>query len=515
MTTEHGWEGRPAWAAVVQVLIACVPVAMGVVAAIVFGHLVPRPRSLGPAAGWWIASFAVSTTVLFVFTRLARRLLPLATLLKMSMAFPDRTPSRFSVALRAGTIGNLKARLVELREQGIDDDTAPAAETILVLAAAMNAHDRNTRGHAERVRALTELLGDELGLAQEDQEKLRWSALLHDVGKVMVDPAILNKAGPLEDHEWAVIHQHPDEGARIAAPLRGWLGEWALAIEQHHEKFDGTGYPRKLAGTEISHAARIVAVADAFEVMTSPRAYKEAMSTTRAREELAAGAGTHFDPSIVRAFLNVSLGKVRWVMGPLTWVAQMPFVRAVSNAGSTGAAAAGGAAAVATGAALGLLPVAPVPATTAPPPAIVAAAPTTLPAPAPTAAPGTAPSTRPVVTTAPAGTVPIGPLTTLRATTTTRPNRPPEAHDDEAATQINPSKPVRVDVLANDSDPDGDLSSGTISIVGTPERGKANPSSDGTINYVPDNGATGGDFFVYEVCDSGGACDTASVTIDF
>jgi hypothetical protein len=106
-------------------------------------------------------------------------------------------------------------------------------------------------------------------------------------------------------------------------------------------------------------------------------------------------------------------------------------------------------------------------------------------------------------------------LPTVRATTTTRPNSPPVARDDQAETQVNPSKPVKIDVLTNDSDPDGDLSSGSITIIGAPDQGKANASSDGTINYVPDNGAVGSDLFVYEVCDSGGACDTANVTVTF
>src|SRR5207237_8967252 len=102
-----------------------------------------------------------------------------------------------------------------------------------------------------------------------ERARLGWAALLHDCGKVMVDANVLNKASSLADAEWAAIRRHPDEGARIAEPLHDWLGEWSLAIAQHHERWSGSGYPRGLAGDEISLAARIVAVADSFDAMTS------------------------------------------------------------------------------------------------------------------------------------------------------------------------------------------------------------------------------------------------------
>jgi putative nucleotidyltransferase with HDIG domain len=502
--SEQGWQGRPRWAAVVRVVILLVPLVAGIAGAIVMAHLVARPRELGPALLWWLANFAVSTLVMTVVAHQARRLLPLAALLKLSMAFPDKTPSRFAVALRAGTVGNLKMRLADVRENGIDNEVGAAAETILVLSAAMNAHDRQTRGHAERVRAFTEMLAEELGLDLESREKLRWASLLHDVGKVMVAPEILNKTGALDEHEWAAIHRHPDDGARIAAPLAGWLGEWSLAIEQHHERWDGTGYPRHLAGEDISWAARIVAVADAFEVMTAVRSYKPALGPGEARKELAAAAGSHFDPTVVRAFLGLSIGRMRWVMGPLAWIAQAPLVRAIGAAGSSVTVVAGGAAAVVSGAALGLLPAAP-PSGTAPRPAHIqalgATTSTTL------AAPGiVAPVTAPAPTAAPVTTAPPP------VVTTTRPNRSPIAADDSAETQSKPSKPVKIVLTANDVDPDGDTL--TVRILEAPTKGRAN-ASDGSVNYVPDNEAVGPDVFTYEACDPRGACDAATVTVHF
>src|SRR5207248_9937661 len=111
-----------------------------------------------------------------------------------------------------------------------------------------------------------------------------------------------------------VLHSVPEEGAKLAAPLRAWLGEWADTIEQHHERWDGLGYPHGLRGEQISRGARIVAVADSFEVMTATRSYKRPMDVKAARQELTDGAGTQFDPAMVRAFLNISLGRMRWMV---------------------------------------------------------------------------------------------------------------------------------------------------------------------------------------------------------
>ena len=108
------------------------------------------------------------------------------------------------------------------------------------------------------------------------------------------------------------------------APLLPWLGEWGLAVVQHHERFDGTGYPHQLKGHEISLAARIVSVADVYEVMTAPRAYKRSMSVSAARRELVRVAGTQLDPVIVRAFLNISVGRLWRTIGFGAWIAQVP-----------------------------------------------------------------------------------------------------------------------------------------------------------------------------------------------
>ena len=139
-------------------------------------------------------------------------------------------------------------------------------------------HDRLTRGHSERVRAYTHMVGEELKITGAELDHLRWSALLHDIGKLLVSAEILNKPGKLTDAEFEAIKQHPEFGRELVAPLVGWLGDSARAVWEHHERWDGWGYPRGIAGTDISLAGRIVAVTDAFDVMTSTRSYKEPIS---------------------------------------------------------------------------------------------------------------------------------------------------------------------------------------------------------------------------------------------
>lgn len=323
---EGRWQGRPLLSAVVVVVAHAIPIAAAVATSAILSRRFHEPSGWAVAAAQWALLFAASIAVLLVVDRAAKRLLPLAALLKLSMLFPDAAPKRLSVARRSGSIRNLQVRLEEARSLGAEDEPARAAEVILALVGALHAHDRHTRGHSERVRWFTDLLADELNLAPGDRDRLRWAALLHDIGKLQVSPKILNKPAKLIRREWRHIHRHPEAGARIVAPLAPWLGQWAATVEQHHEKFDGSGYPHRLKGHEISLGARIVAVADAYEVMTAVRSYKKAASASMARRELTASAGTHFDPAIVRAFLNISIGRLRWVAGPVAWAAQVPFV---------------------------------------------------------------------------------------------------------------------------------------------------------------------------------------------
>ena len=344
------WQPRPILSAAVQFCATVVPIATAITASALLSRTMPTPETW-PSR---IASFAflmvVSSIVLVFVDRMARRLLPLAALLRLSMVFPDQAPDRLKVARNSGT-RDLQRRLHHARHEGLGDTPAEAAERILSLASSLSSHDRRTRGHSERVRMYTDLIAAELKLTKADIDRLRWASLLHDVGKLEVPHSILNKPGKPTPREWAHLHRHPEVGFKMTEPLHEWLGEWAITIEQHHERYDGAGYPKGLKGDEISLGARIVAVADAYEVMTTVRAYKKAMSAPEARAELARQAGTQFDPVIVRAFLNISLGKQRWVMGPVTWLGQLPFIGWVPRLAEGAATVAGPAAGVAGAAA--------------------------------------------------------------------------------------------------------------------------------------------------------------------
>jgi putative nucleotidyltransferase with HDIG domain len=309
-----------------RVLVLVIPVAAGVGVAIFLSHALPRPGGFLGSALWWIGLFVASAVAASLVDRVARKMLPLAALLGLTMIFPDRAPSRFAVARQVGSIKNLEERVQHAKKHGIEDDPARAAETILTLVAALNLHDRKTRGHSERVRALTDMLADELRLDGDARDRLRWAALLHDIGKLEVEARVLNKPGKPTPDEWESLKRHPEQGARIAAPLLPWLGDWGMAIEQHHERFDGAGYPRGIAGYQLSLAGRMLTVTDSFETMTAARSYKKPMNVVRARRELARCAGSQFDPVVVRAFLNISLGRLVWQVGPASWLAQLPFV---------------------------------------------------------------------------------------------------------------------------------------------------------------------------------------------
>jgi putative nucleotidyltransferase with HDIG domain len=361
------WRSRPVPALVVRLAVVAVPLAVGFGVAVLFAWAVARPRHGAEVVLWWLASLAASSLAFAVVWREAQRFLPLATLLKWSLAFPDRTPSRFRVALRAGSTRNLERRVAELHTSHADVDAERTLENVLSLAAAINAHDRMTRGHCERVRATTELIAEEMKVAPEDRDRLRWASLLHDCGKLAVDPGILTKPGALNDEEWLAMRRHPEEGAQFAAPLRAWLGDWAHSIEQHHEKWDGSGYPQGLSGKDIALGARIVAVADAYDVMTSHRSYRRPQSPASAKAELARCSGDHFDPDVVRAFLRVSTGYLAWLLFPFAWLAQLGLTfgcasgavaRALRSGAQSATAAGVGAVAVVAGVAMGLAPLA-------------------------------------------------------------------------------------------------------------------------------------------------------------
>jgi len=343
----HRWLGRPIASRVLRVGIVAVPVAASFTTALTLSSLTEVPSTFSGAVTRWLLIAAAATVVLIVAERFTRRLVPLATLLALSLTFPDRAPPRFRVALRNGSTRQLRDRIAEARRGELGGTPAEAAERVLELVAALSLHDRSTRGHSERVRAYSRLLGEELGLGADELDQLQWAGLLHDVGKLLIPDAILNKPGRLTPAEYAEVCLHPGYGHAMVMPLIPWLGESARAVWEHHERWDGGGYPAGLAGLDIALAARIVNVADTFDVMTSARSYKEPVSAAESRAELARCAGGQFDPEVVRAFLNISIGRLRLVMGPISWLTQVPLFPTSVLTGAVGGNAASFAAALA------------------------------------------------------------------------------------------------------------------------------------------------------------------------
>jgi putative two-component system response regulator len=198
----------------------------------------------------------------------------------------------------------LRARIGALVRAKRRNDTLESAENVIfALAATVEAKDAYTEGHLQRLGHYATVIGERLGLGGAALTALRYGALLHDVGKVGIDEAIIRKEGPLTRDEYRTMQQHTLIGERIVAPLR--LGAVVGPIVRgHHEHWDGTGYPDRLAGERIPLGARIVSVADAFDAMTTQRPYNRVRSEIEALACLRAGAGIYWDPQIVAVFLE-------------------------------------------------------------------------------------------------------------------------------------------------------------------------------------------------------------------
>jgi HD-GYP domain-containing protein (c-di-GMP phosphodiesterase class II) len=189
-----------------------------------------------------------------------------------------------------------RARAQELRES--------YKATVRALSNAVEARDAYTGKHAERVTAYGIALARAAGLNTDSVPEIEFGFLLHDVGKVGVPDAILFKPGALSEDEFALIAQHPVIGSEI---LRGieFLGDGKLVVRHHHERWDGDGYPDGLSGDEIPLAARVFAVADALDALTTDRPYRRGTRFSRARQEIRNHAGTQFDPEVVAAFETI------------------------------------------------------------------------------------------------------------------------------------------------------------------------------------------------------------------
>jgi HD-GYP domain-containing protein (c-di-GMP phosphodiesterase class II) len=177
-------------------------------------------------------------------------------------------------------------------------------QSLLGLVAALEARDPCTRGHSERVGDWCRQLAGVLGLPVDQADMVAQAGRLHDIGKIGVPEAVLRKRGPLDQDEWAIVRNHPLVGSQIVAPFE-FLSTSAMVIRHHHERWDGSGYPDGLAGGAIPLGARIVAVADVFDALTSDRPYRSALPRDAALAHLTAEAGRTLDADIVGALLGL------------------------------------------------------------------------------------------------------------------------------------------------------------------------------------------------------------------
>jgi len=211
----------------------------------------------------------------------------------------DQEPPRvLSVAAE-----ELAATLQELRVPDALSDLD--VRTVAAVATAAEIKDRYIRGHQQRASLWAVALAEEMGLSPEQVQDIRVAGLLHDLGKVGISESILNKPDKLTEEEFAKIKEHPALGAMVVAQIEG-LQSSAKIVRYHHEHFDGTGYPDGIAGQHIPLEARIMGVVDVFDAMTHERSYRKALSREEAIAEIERGAGTQFDPAVVKAFLALA-----------------------------------------------------------------------------------------------------------------------------------------------------------------------------------------------------------------
>ncbi|MHB1013489.1 MAG: HD-GYP domain-containing protein, partial [Desulfobacteria bacterium] len=208
-------------------------------------------------------------------------------------------------------VGALSASFFEQQKRFVGQIEVANDNTLLALAAALDVREHNTGVHSQRVADYTLRLAREAGVRDKDTLDAFWrGALLHDVGKIGIPDNVLLKPGPLSPEEWVVMRNHPVVGSRMLRKIEFLRGPSEIVLS-HHERYDGSGYPRKLKGAQIPLGARLFAVIDVYDALTTDRAYHTARSHTDALTKIREESGTRFDPAVVAAFAKIPFEELR------------------------------------------------------------------------------------------------------------------------------------------------------------------------------------------------------------
>lgn len=266
----------------------------------------PFPNQHGGAMAWVVAATVSSIVFLSGFASLRFSRVSAAHESELRQAnqrlrglYEALSDQQFSLLVSQQDLLLAHERLKQKSEEVLKSQ-----DVIRTLAQALEARDVYTQGHSHRVAEAAVMLAREIGLSREEQDTVRLGCLLHDIGKIHIPDAILGKPAALTEQEFAQMQKHPAVGEQICRPLV-FARSCLTVIRHHHERWDGKGYPDGLKGDEISLLARIAAVADAWDAMTTDRPYRKALAAPVALSILEDGAGTQWDPGLVPAFIRV------------------------------------------------------------------------------------------------------------------------------------------------------------------------------------------------------------------
>ena len=329
----HQWQRRPVLSLLVRASVVIVPAVAGIAAGTLLTRVLPQPSGFAAA----LLSFAMVSLVMLVtiiaLERAGRRLLPWPRCSTCHSCSPTR-PQAVRVARRVGKPRDLQRQLQEAHDKGVTGGEVAHMQTVLELVAALSVHDRQTRGHSERVRVFSDLIADEMKLARATAPgcagpRCSTTSASSEVPAEILEAREADQRGDGQRH--AAI---PSEGARLIGPLAAWLGEWAGAVARpsralrRHAAIRG-GSP----ATRSRSPAASSPSPTSYEVMTAVRPYSKPIGVSAARQELVKCSGAQFDPVVVRAFLNISVGRLWRVVGIGSWIAQLPVIGWVDRLG--------------------------------------------------------------------------------------------------------------------------------------------------------------------------------------